>query len=71
MSKITEYEPLTSPDAADLLLAVDVSDHSMASSGTDKNLSLGTLLAMASANIDGGTWDTVYGAGQSIDGGSL
>ncbi|MGH3201735.1 MAG: hypothetical protein ACRDP5_06740 [Streptosporangiaceae bacterium] len=44
MSKITEYEPLTSPAADDLLLIVDVNDESMAATGTDKKITVGDLL---------------------------
>lgn len=43
MGKITSYAALSSPASADLLPVVDVSDTSMASSGTTKNITLSTL----------------------------
>ena len=47
MSKITGYATQTAPAGADLLLTVDVSDTSMASTGTDKQITLANLLALA------------------------
>lgn len=43
MSKITGYSAFTAPADSDLLLGVDVSDTSMAATGTDKNLTLAAL----------------------------
>lgn len=43
MGKITSYAALSSPASADLLIAVDVSDTSMAATGTDKQLTLADL----------------------------
>jgi Pectate lyase superfamily protein len=65
VGKITAYNPMTTFSAADLLLAVDVSDTSMAATGTDKNLRLDQLPALTAVNVraygatgDGTTNDT-------------
>lgn len=47
MGKITSYAALTSPADADLLVAVDVDDTSMAATGTDKQLTLARLKGYA------------------------
>lgn len=48
MSWLTGYAPLNeSPAPADVLLIVDTSDHSMASTGTDKYMTVAELLALA------------------------
>lgn len=43
MGKITQYDALATPDPADLLVVVDVSDHSMSLAGTDKKSPVGGL----------------------------
>src|SRR5579863_1158706 len=43
MGKITSYAVLSAPADGDLLLAVDVSDTSMASTGTDKQVTFTTV----------------------------
>lgn len=52
MPKITELGPLTGAAAAlvDLLETVDVSDTSMAASGTNKKLALSDLIAFLNAS---------------------
>jgi hypothetical protein len=45
MSKITAYGQLTAPAADDVLPVVDVSDTSMAATGTTKKVRVGDLLA--------------------------
>jgi hypothetical protein len=46
MGKITGYAALTAPVLSDLLPVVDVSDTSMASTGTDKKMTLAVLQAL-------------------------
>lgn len=43
MAKITDYEQLTSPQAADVLVIVDVSDQSMSPEGTTKQVLLSAI----------------------------
>ena len=43
MAKITSYAAITAPQSNDLLITVDVNDTSMASTGTDKKMTLGQL----------------------------
>jgi hypothetical protein len=43
VSKISAYSPFTTVSTADLLIGVDVSDTSMAASGTDKKMTLAQL----------------------------
>ena len=59
MSKITAYAALTAPLYDDLLLLVDVHDTTMASTGTDKKVTAGNLLAgLAPSNDTTGATDT-------------
>lgn len=44
MSRITQYTALSLAAAADLLVIVDVDDSTMAASGTDKQISVATLM---------------------------
>ena len=55
--KITALAALTVPDVADLFVIVDVSDTSMAASGTDKQISVATLDSRyMSVTRHGGKW---------------
>lgn len=53
--KISEYGALVTPDGSDLLEIVDVSDTSMAATGTNKKITLAELadavVALASAQL--------------------
>lgn len=66
MSKITEYGALTTPASNDVLPVVDVSDTTMASSGTTKKIAVSDLLAAAGggavASVNGHTGTVVLAA---------
>lgn len=55
MSKISAYTALTSPAASDVLPVVDVSDTSMAASGTTKKITVGNLLPGVTLSPSGDT----------------
>lgn len=67
MSKITQYEPLPDPAVDDLLAVVDVSDQSMAYSGTDKKAAVGSLpfLPSPSGTPSSGQVPAATGSGQA------
>ena len=58
MSKISAYDAATTVDGADLLIAVDVSDTTMAASGTDKKVTVSQLRPPHQFWVD----DVAYGA---------
>lgn len=53
--KISELDALTTPDSSDLLITVDVSDTTMAASGSTKKISLGTIETFLFSNLESAT----------------
>lgn len=53
--KISELDALTTPDSSDLLITVDVSDTTMAASGTTKKISLGNIETFLFSNLESAT----------------
>lgn len=54
-TKISGFAALTTPASGDLLVIVDVSDTSMAASGTNKKITYADLVTWTEAEVDFGT----------------
>ena len=66
MGKISQYAVLTAPAAGDLLLAVDVSDTSMAPSGTDKQVTAAVMFCAPAAATPVAGYTLVNGTGNIL-----